>query len=69
MLDKISLFSDMVVFSAYAMQVVMAFMMLTMIFILYPRASVAAKRIVEVLDTKCSITDGNVKELENVVFG
>lgn len=62
MLDKISLFSDMVVFSAYAMQVVMAFMMLTMIFILYPRASVAAKRIVEVLDTKCSITDGNVKD-------
>ena len=62
MLDKISLFSDMVVFSAYAMQVVMAFMMLTMIFILYPRASVAAKRIVEVLDTKCSITNGNVKD-------
>ena len=58
MLDKINLFSDMVVFSAYAMQVVMSFMMLTMIFILYPRASVAAKRIVEVLETENNIKEG-----------
>lgn len=58
MLDKIDLFSDMVVFSSYAMQVVMAFMMLTMIFILYPRASVASKRILEVLETKQSIVEG-----------
>ncbi len=62
MLDKINLFSDMVVFSAYAMQVVMAFMMLTMIFILYPRASVASKRIVEVLEKKQSIKEGTKQE-------
>lgn len=53
-----ALFSDMVVFSSYAMQVVMAFMMLTMIFILLPRAQVSAKRIVEVLDTRPAIRDG-----------
>lgn len=58
MYDKFSLFSDMVVFSSYAMQVVMSFMMLVMIFIMLPRASVAAKRILEVLETKPSITDG-----------
>lgn len=71
MLDKINLFSDMVVFSAYAMQVVMAFMMLTMIFILYPRASVASKRIVEVLETKQSIKEGtkqNSKETGTIEF-
>lgn len=76
MLDKINLFSDMVVFSAYAMQVVMAFMMLTMIFILYPRASVASKRIVEVLETKQSIKEGTKQkspengtiEFKNVSF-
>ncbi len=55
---KFSLFSDMVVFSSYAMQVVMSFMMLVMIFIMLPRASVAAKRILEVLDTEPSIEDG-----------
>lgn len=55
---KFSLFSDMVVFSSYAMQVVMSFMMLVMIFIMLPRASVASKRILEVLDTEPSIEDG-----------
>lgn len=58
MQDKLTLFSDMVVFSQYAMQVVMAFMMLVMIFVLVPRASVAAKRINEVLDTEPAIEDG-----------
>ena len=58
MQGKFSLFSDMVVFSSYAMQVVMSFMMLVMIFIMLPRASVAAKRILEVLDTEPSIEDG-----------
>ena len=58
MQDKLSLFSDMVVFSAYAVQVVMAFMMLTIIFIILPRATVCAKRINEVLNTKLSILDG-----------
>ena len=58
MMNKITLFSDMVVFSSYAMQVVMAFMMLIMIFIMVPRASVSAKRILEVLETEPTILDG-----------
>ena len=62
MMDKITLFSDMVVFSQYAMQVVMAFMLLVMIFIILPRASVSAKRILEVLDTKPSIMDGTAMD-------
>ncbi len=60
--EKISLFSDMVVFSQYAVYVVMSFMMLVMIFMMLPRASVAGKRIMEVMDTKCSIVDGDRKE-------
>ena len=60
MMDKMTLFSDMVVFSSYAMQVVMAFMMLIMIFIMLPRATVSGKRILEVLDTKAKIMDGNI---------
>ena len=59
---RLSLFSDMTVFSQYAMQVVMAFMMLVVIFILWPRASVAASRILEVLNTKLSIEDGTKTE-------
>ena len=69
--DKIGLFSDMVVFSSYAMQIVMAFMMVTIIFVIYPRASVSAKRIVEVLNTKSSIKEGNLtngKEKGTVEF-
>ena len=62
MVDKIQLFSDMMVFSQYAIQVVMAFMMLVMIFMILPRASVAANRIREVLDTEPSIEDGNRAE-------
>ena len=57
-MDKIGLFSDMVVFSSYSIQVVMAFMMLTMIFIMLPRATVSAKLIMEVLNTPLSIVDG-----------
>ena len=57
--NKITLFSDMIVFSSYSMQVIMAFIMLTMIFIMMPRASVSAKRILEVLNTKESIVDGH----------
>ena len=56
--DKISLFSDMMVFSQYAIQVVMAFMMLVMIFMILPRASVSARRIGEVLDTRPAVVDG-----------
>lgn len=62
MMDRVQIFSDMVVFSSYAMQVVMAFMMLMMIFIMLPRASVSAKRINEVLDTKATIKDGSKTE-------
>lgn len=56
--DKLGLFSEMIVFSQYAIQVVMAFMLLVILFIMLPRASVSAKRILEVLDTPISITDG-----------
>ena len=58
-MSKITLFSDMVTFSSYAMQIVMAFMMMVMVFIILPRASVAAKRINEVLDTEATIEDGD----------
>ena len=62
MMDKITLFSDMIVFSSYAMQVVMSFMMLTIVFIMLPRAQVSAKRINEVLSTELTIKNGEVKE-------
>lgn len=62
MTDKLVLFSDMIVFTQYAMQVVMAFMLLVMLFILYPRAAVSAKRISEVLDMPLSIKDGSVSD-------
>ena len=72
MSDKLSLFSDMVVFSSYSMQVIMSFLMLAMIFMMLPRASVSAKRINEVLDTELSIKDGkftgNTKETGTVEF-
>ena len=56
--DRVALFADMVVFSNYAMQVVMAFMLLTLVFILLPRAQVSARRITEVLRTVPSVADG-----------
>lgn len=63
-MDKIDLFSDMVVFSSYAMQVIMAFMMLTMTMIVLPRAAVSTGRIDEVLHTAPRITDGTVTETD-----
>lgn len=60
--DKIVLFGDMIVFSSYAMQVIMAFLMLAMIFMMLPRAEVCAKRINEVLDTKSTIKNGTIKK-------
>ena len=60
--SRMGLFSDVVVFSSYAMQVVMAFMMLVIVFILIPRASVAAKRINEVLDTEIKIKNGTTSQ-------
>ena len=58
MVDKINTFSNMVVFSSYGMQVIISFLMLTMIFMIWPRAQVSAKRINEVLDEEISILDG-----------
>ncbi len=74
--NKITLFGDMVVFSSYAMQVIMSFLMLAFIFMMYPRASVSAKRINEVLDCDISIKDGTITssntttsiEFKNVSF-
>ncbi len=63
-IDRLTIFSNMVVFSSYAVQVVMSFMMLVMIFILLPRATVSAKRINEVLETKPTIIDGYKKDGE-----
>lgn len=60
MADKLTIFGDMVVFSSYAMQVIMSFLMLAMIFMMFPRASVSANRINEVLETKISIEDGSI---------
>ncbi|WP_195979248.1 ABC transporter ATP-binding protein [Streptococcus lutetiensis] len=56
MQDKVNIFSDMVVYSSYAMQVVIGFMMMIIVFFILPRAVVAAGRINEVLDTKPSVT-------------
>ena len=64
-LERISLFSDMVVFSSYAVQVVMSFMMLTIVFIIVPRAAVSAGRILEVLNTKETIKDGNLTQSDS----
>ena len=60
MVDKLTIFGDMVVFSSYAMQVIMSFLMLAMIFMMLPRAEVSANRINEVLDTESTIKDGNI---------
>ena len=78
MADKIGLFGDMVVFSSYAMQVIMSFLMLAMIFMMLPRAEVSAKRINEVLETDITIKDGEISrditmdkgtiEFKNVAF-
>lgn len=71
MADKIGLFGDMVVFSSYAMQIIMSFLMLAMIFMILPRAQVSASRINEVLDKDVSIIDGKVeskKEIGTVEF-
>ena len=66
MADKIALFGDMVVFSSYAMQIIMSFLMLAMIFMILPRAEVSASRINEVLDTDISVKDGNVETKKEV---
>ncbi len=62
MMDKIDIFSDMVVFSSYAMQVIMSFLMLAMIFMMWPRAAVSGERIVEVLESNISVKDGGLEK-------
>lgn len=62
MVEKLSLFGDMVVFSSYAMQVIMSLLMLAMIFMMIPRAQVSSKRINEVLETEETIKDGKITE-------
>ena len=69
--SKVGLFGDMIVFSSYAMQVIMSFLMLAMIFMMLPRAQVSAKRINEVLDKKIKIKEGNItssKETGTISF-
>ena len=69
--SKIALFGDMIVFSSYAMQVIMSFLMLAMVLMILPRAQVSIKRINEVLDIKDSIKDGNIinkKEVGTIEF-
>ena len=72
MADKIGLFGDMVVFSSYAMQIIMSFIMLSMIFMMLPRANVSANRINEVLDEKLTVNEGlfngDTKETGTVEF-
>ena len=60
--ERLDIFSDMVVFSSYAIQVIMSFMMLSIMFIILPRVMVSVKRVNEVIDTNVAITDGEVKD-------
>lgn len=69
MADKLILFGDMVVFSSYAMQVIMSFLMLAMIFMMVPRAQVSAERINEVMESDISIKDGDVDEVDTGLVG
>ena len=76
LIDKLTLFSNMVVFYSYAMQIIMSFLMLVMVFMMLPRAEVSAKRINEVLDAEDKIIEGNITkgsevgtvEFKNVSF-
>ena len=69
MTEKLGLFGDMVVFSSYGMQVIMSFLMLGMIFMMYPRAQVSANRINEVLETDITIKDGNINSSDGKEVG
>lgn len=69
MASKLTLFSNMVVFSSYGMQVIISFLMLAMIFMMWPRAQVSAGRINEVIDEEEKIKDGNVSESHSDIVG
>ena len=60
--DKLATFSNMVVFSSYSVQVIMSFLLLSMVFVLWPRADVSAQRVLEVIDTEPLVTDGTHTE-------
>ena len=60
--DKLTTFSNMVVFSSYSVQVIMSFLLLSMVFVLWPRADVSAQRVLEVIDTEPLVTDGTHTE-------
>lgn len=66
---RLPLFSDMVVFSSYAMQIIMSFMMITVAFFIGPRAFVAAGRINEVLDTNIAIVSGKKTKVDDAMAG
>ena len=72
MMDKITMFSNMVVFSSYGVQIIISFLLLTFIFMVAPRAKVSAKRINEILDEEISIKNGtfngDTKEIGTVEF-
>ena len=67
--ERLTLFGDMVVFSSYAMQIVMSFLMLAIVFIMLPRAQVSAKRINEVIDKEITLIDGNIDKNTNGEIG
>ena len=67
--EKLTIFSNMVVFSSYSMQVIMSFLMLAFIFMMLPRAQVSANRINEVLDTEITIKDGNQEQGKDGLTG
>ena len=67
--DRLGIFSDMVVFSNYAMQVILSFMMLNMIFMILPRSQVSANRICEVLNMPVRIQDGKGAEIQDASKG
>ena len=68
-LNRLNIFSDMVVFSAYSVQVILSFMVLAIIFVIYPRTAVSIKRISEVLDTDTKIKEGNITKSNNSIKG
>lgn len=71
LMDKLTIFSNMVVFTSYGIQVIMSFLFLAMMVMLFPRANVSAERINEVLETDITVKEGNKtkgKEVGTVIF-
>ena len=68
-LNRLNIFSDMVVFSAYSVQVIMSFMVLAIIFVIYPRTAVSIKRVLEVINTETKIKEGNINSSDTDIKG